>query len=70
MKRKNLVKLRADIGLKSQEFAELLGISKQHYSNIENGKVDPTFVIITKLENVLKNRGFEIDDIWELFKKS
>lgn len=70
MKRKNLVKLRTDIGLKSQEFAELLEISKQHYSNIENGKVDPTFGIITKLENYLKNRGYEIDDIWELFKKS
>lgn len=70
MKRKNLVKLRADLNLKSKEFAELLEISKQHYSNIENGKVDPTFGIMTKLENVLDSKGYVIDDIWELFKKS
>lgn len=68
MKRKNLVKLRADLGLKSQEFAELLEISRQHYSNIENGKVDPTFGIITRLEKVLDNAGYEIEDIWNLFK--
>lgn len=70
MKRKNLVKLRAELNLKSKEFAELLEISKQHYSNIENGKVDPTFKIILKLEEVLKSKGYVIDDIWELFKKS
>lgn len=70
MKRKNLVKLRADLNLKSKEFAELLEISKQHYSNIENGKVDPTFKIILKLEKMLENKGYVINDIWELFKKS
>ena len=68
MRRKNLVKLRADLGLKSQEFAELLEISRQHYSNIENGKVDPTFGIITRLEKVLDNAGYKIEDIWNLFK--
>ena len=68
MKRKNLVKLRADLGLKSQEFAELLEISKQHYSNIENGKVDPTFGIIARLEAILKNKDYVIEDIWSLFK--
>ena len=68
MRRKNLVKLRADLGLKSQELAELLEISRQHYSNIENGKVDPTFGIITRLEKVLDNAGYEIEDIWNLFK--
>lgn len=70
MKRKNLIKLRADLNLQSQELAELLEISKQHYSNIENGKVDPTFKIILKLEETLKSRGYFIEDIWELFKKS
>lgn len=68
MKRKNLVKLRADLGLKSQEFAELLEISKQHYSNIENGKVDPTFGIIVRLETVLNNKGYVTENIWDLFK--
>lgn len=70
MKRKNLVKLRTDLDLQSQELAELLEISRQHYSNIENGKVDPTFGIITKLENILDSKDYEIDDIWNLFKKS
>ena len=70
LKRKNLIKLRADLGLKSQEFAELLEISRQHYSNIENGKVDPTFGIITRLEKVLDNANYVIDDVWKLFKKS
>ena len=69
MKRKNLIKLRADLGLKSQEFAELLEISKQHYSNIENGKVDPTFGIITRLEKILNDKNYVIEDIWKLFKK-
>lgn len=69
LRRKNLTKLRTDLGLKSQEFAERLGISRQHYSNIENGKVDPTFGIISRLEKVLVNEGYEIEDIWNLFKK-
>lgn len=68
LKRKNLIKLRVDLGWKSQEFAELLDISRQHYSNIENGKVDPTFGIIVRLEKVLGNAGYEVEDIWNLFK--
>lgn len=70
LKRKNLIKLRADLGLKSQELAKLLDISRQHYSNIENGKVDPTFGIITRLETICRKKGIEIEDIWNLFKKS
>lgn len=68
LRRKNLVKLRADLGLKSQDLAEQLEISRQHYSNIENGKVDPTFGIIVRLEKVLGNAGYEVEDIWNLFK--
>ena len=68
LKRKNLIKLRTDLGLKSQDLAEQLEISRQHYSNIENGKVDPTFGIITRLEKILDNVGYEKEDIWNLFK--
>lgn len=68
LKRKNLIKLRADLGLKSQEFAELLDISRQHYSNIENGKVDPTFGLMLKLEKILNSKNYVLDDIWNLFK--
>lgn len=67
MKRKNLKKFRIDMNLKSKEMAEKLGISLVHYSNIENGKVDPTFGFMEKFEEAFKN---EYQDIWELFKKS
>jgi DNA-binding XRE family transcriptional regulator len=69
MKRKNLIKLRVELGLKSQEMAEQLGFTRQHYSNIENGKKDPTFGFIEKLEALCTERGFEVEDIWEIFKK-
>ncbi|MBQ8044113.1 MAG: helix-turn-helix transcriptional regulator [Clostridia bacterium] len=69
MKRKNLVKLRVELGLKSKDMAEQLGIGRVHYSNIENGKVDPAFGLIEKLEALCTEKGIEVDDIWELFKK-
>ncbi len=70
MKRKNLIKLRVELGLRSQEMAEELGFSRQHYSNIENGRVDPTFGFMEKLEQLCKERGNEVEDIWELFKQA
>lgn len=70
MKRKNLVKLRVELGLKSQEMAEHLGIGRVHYSNIENGKADPTFGFIEKLEKLCASKGIVVEDIWELFKKA
>lgn len=69
MKRKNLIKLRVELGLKSQEMAEELSFSRQHYSNIENGKVDPTFGFMEKLEALCTERGIEVEDIWEIFRK-
>ena len=69
MKRKNLIKFRIDLGLKSQEMAEKLGISRVHYSYIENGKKDPTFGFLEKFESTCKEMDIELDDIWELFKK-
>lgn len=69
MKRKNLIKFRIDLGLKSQEMAEKLGISREHYSYIENGKKDPTFRFLMNFESTCKEMGIELDDIWELFKK-
>ena len=65
MKRKKLIKFRVDLGLKAKEVAEKLEISHVHYSNIETGKVNPTFGLMQKFEEVFKN---QFDDIWELFK--
>ena len=45
-------------------FAEQLGITRQHYSNIENGLSDPSFGLMKRFSEI-----FEYDDIWELFKK-
>lgn len=70
MKRKNLIKFRTDLGLKSKEFAEKLDVSRVHYSDIENGKSNPSFGFITKFEKVCQEMNKEIDDIWELFKVS
>ena len=43
VKRKNLIKMRIDLGLKSKDVAEKLGITTTKYSNIENGKVNPLY---------------------------
>lgn len=64
LKRKNLIKLRVDLGLKSKEMAEKLGISTTKYSNIENGKVKPSIDFAYKVKEV-----FNIDDVMELLKK-
>ena len=69
MKRKNLIKLRIELGMKSQEMAEQLKISRVHYSNIENGKKDPTFGVMERLEKICTEKGYTVEDIWELFKK-
>ena len=70
LRRKNLIKLRIELGMKSQEMAEQLGVSRVHYSNIENGKVDPTFLFIEKLETLCANKGIDVYDIWEIFKRA
>ena len=65
VKRKNLIKLRVDLGLKSKEMAEKLGITTTKYSNIENGKVSPSIELAYKLQEL-----FDVDDILELLKKA
>lgn len=47
-------------------FAEQLGVTRQHYSNIENGLVNPSFKMIEKFSKVFNG---QYQDIWELFKK-
>lgn len=64
MKRKNLIKFRVDLGLKSGEMAEKLGVSTTKYSNIENGKVRPSIDFAYKIQEV-----FNVDDVMELLKE-
>ena len=64
MKRKNLIIFRIELGLKSKEMAEKLGISTVRYSNIENGKVEPSIELLYKMQDL-----FGVDDVLELMKK-
>lgn len=64
MKRKNLIKFRIDLGLKSKEMAEKLDILPPVYSNIENGKKEPSIELAYKIQEV-----FGVDDILDLLKK-
>lgn len=63
MKLKNLIKFRIDKGLKSNEMAKLLGLSKTAYSNLENGKRKPTIELAYKIQEV-----FDVDDVLYLFQ--
>ena len=63
MKRKNLIKFRIDLGLKSKDMAEKLDITKTRYSNLENGKVEPSMDLLYKFQKV-----FGVDDVLELLK--
>ena len=65
VKRKNLIKFRVDLGLKSIEMAEKLGITRTKYSNIENCRVNPSFGFMQKFEGIFKD---QYEDIWELFR--
>lgn len=67
MGRLNLKKFRIDLNLKSKQMAEKTGISKSHYSNIENGKKNPTYEYLEEFEKI-----FNIDEetLWWLFKKA
>lgn len=65
----NLIKFRKTRGKGRNTinyFAEQLGVTRQHYSNIENGLVDPSFKFMQRFSKVFED---EYQDIWELFKK-
>lgn len=64
-KRKNLIFWRIENGLKQVDVYKKLGISSGYYSNLEKGRVNPSFPLLVKFKEV-----FEIDDILELFKLS
>ena len=64
MKRKNLVKFRIDLGLKSKEMAEKLGMTSVRYSNLENGKVEPSIGTLYKFQEV-----FGVDNVLDLMKQ-
>ena len=65
----NLIKFRKtrEKGKRSiKYFADVLGVTRQHYANLENGLSDPSYGLILKFEKVFLG---QYQDIWELFKK-
>ena len=52
------------IKLSQENMASKLGISRPHYSDIENGKVTPSIDFAYKIQEV-----FGVDDVMELLKK-
>lgn len=67
--RLNLIKFRKtrEAGKRSiTYFAKVLDITRQHYTDIENGKSNPSFGLMEKFEQAFKD---QYDDIWELFRK-
>ena len=64
MKRYNLKAFRERLGLNQQRLADMLGIAKITYVNIERGVSNPSVTLIEKFEEV-----FKCDDVWKLFKK-
>lgn len=64
-KRKNLIFWRIENGLKQVDIYKRLGISSGYYSNLEKGRVNPSFPLLVKFKEI-----FEVDDILELFKLS
>ena len=66
MKRKNLRLFRMKQGLLSKEMAEKLDVDPTYYSNIETGKIDPSFAFAEKFGNMFRG---QYEDFWYLFKK-
>ena len=62
--RYNLMNFRRKKRLSQEKMASLLGISRPHYSDIENGKTSPSIDFAYKVKEV-----FNIDDVMELLKK-
>ena len=64
MRMKNKIKqLRKSVGLRQEDLANLLGVSRQTIIAIENNKYNPTLQLAMKLAKLLKT---PIEDIFTL----
>ena len=59
----NLIKFRKIKKLSQEAMASLLGVSRPHYSDIENAKVTPSIDFAYKIQEV-----FNVDDVLELLE--
>ena len=64
MRMKNKIKqLRKSVGLRQEDLANLLGVSRQTIIAIENNKYNPTLQLAMKLAKLLKT---PVEDIFTL----
>lgn len=66
MKRLNLKLFRMKHDLKQCEMAQRLGLSKNHYSNIECGIFDPSYKVMQRFREEFPAKNI---DVWDVFKK-
>ena len=59
--RTNLAKLRNDAKLNHEDIAKLAGISRSHYTLIENGKRTPSLDVALRIADVV---GCNVEDIF------
>lgn len=61
--RNKIKELRKQAGLRQEDLANLLGVSRQTIIAIENNKYDPTLALAMKLSQLL---GLHVDEIFFL----
>lgn len=59
---KKIVKLRRNLGVTKEKFAYENGISKGNYTDIENGKGNPT---LDTLEKIAKGFGISLKELFD-----
>ena len=61
--RNNVKQLRKQAGLRQEDLAQMLGVSRQTINAIENNKYDPTLALAMKLARLL---GLHVDEVFFL----
>ena len=61
--RNNVKQLRKQAGLRQEDLAQMLGVSRQTIVAIENNKDDPTLALAMKLARLL---GLHVDEVFFL----
>lgn len=60
--RVKLQRTREAYGFSQQQFADAVGISRSHYSQIETGDKNPSFDLARKIKSVLNYPGDDLFD--------
>ncbi len=61
--RNKIKELRKQMGLRQEDMAKELGVTRQTINAVENGKYNPTLELAMKLSKLLKR---PVEDIFEL----